>query len=148
MKIVLDTNVIISGLISNLRPPGQLLYAWLNDGFHLVTSTAQLAEIRRVVVYDHLRPLIAVDEADEFFGNVDDLATVIKVLPEVDLSPDPDDNAIIATALAGQADLIVTGDKRHLLSLEQIEVSEVGFKGATIPIITARQALERLGRTS
>ncbi len=51
------------------------------------------------------------------------------------LSPDPDDNLILAAAIAGQANLIVSGDKKHMLSLDT---------AAGIPIVTARSALERL----
>ena len=58
-------------------------------------------------------------------------------LPTVDLSPDPDDNAILATAIKTRADFIVSGDKTDLLSLTEAQ---------GIPIITARQAMERFGK--
>ena len=57
-------------------------------------------------------------------------------MSEVNLSPDPGDNPILAAAIAGAADLIVSGDKKHMLALGEIE---------GIPIVTAREALERLG---
>lgn len=63
------------------------------------------------------------------------LAALVEDIPEVDISPDPDDNFIIATALAGEANYIVSGDKRHLLSLGAVR---------EIPIITARQAVDQL----
>ena len=50
---------------------------------------------------------------------------------DVSYSPDPDDNKIIATAISGQANYIVTGDKRDLLELNQVE---------NISIITAHRA--------
>ena len=50
-------------------------------------------------------------------------------------SPDPDDNLILATAIAGLADYIVSGDKGDMLALNVIE---------NIPIITARRAIEIL----
>ena len=55
----------------------------------------------------------------------------------VNLSPDPKDNPILAAAIAGKADLIVSGDKKHVLAL-----GEVGG----IPVVTAREALKRLGK--
>ena len=55
--------------------------------------------------------------------------------PDVNLSPDPKDNPILAAAIAGKADLIVSGDKKHMLALGEV-------KG--IPIVTARDALDRL----
>ena len=60
---------------------------------------------------------------------------VLDEIPVVNLSPDPKDNPILATAIAGKADLIISGDKKHILSLEHVE---------GIPVVTAREALERL----
>jgi predicted nucleic acid-binding protein len=54
----------------------------------------------------------------------------------VNLSPDPKDNPILAAAIAGKADLIVSGDKKHMLALGAV---------AGIPIVTAKNALDRLG---
>ena len=54
-------------------------------------------------------------------------------LPEVNLSPDPNANMILATALEGRADYLVFGGEKYLLALGSIE---------SIPIITARQAVE------
>ena len=42
-------------------------------------------------------------------------------LPEVNASPDPDDNPILATAIAGRAGLVVSGDKKHMLALGHID---------------------------
>ena len=60
-------------------------------------------------------------------------------LIEVAHSPDPDDNRILAIALAGQADYVVSGDRADMLSLGEVE---------GIPVMTARQAVEILDLTS
>ena len=62
-------------------------------------------------------------------------ALVLDEPPMVNLSPDPKDNPILAAAIAGNADLIVSGDKKHMLALGEVE---------GIPIVTARKALEHL----
>jgi predicted nucleic acid-binding protein len=72
---------------------------------------------------------------DLILENIDTRALVIEAPPDVDLSSDPKDNPILAAAIAGKADLIVSGDKRHMLALGRVE---------GIPIVTARAALERL----
>ena len=54
---------------------------------------------------------------------------------QASLSPDPTDNQILATAIAGGADLIVSGDKKHMLALREVD---------GISIVTARKALELL----
>lgn len=135
MRIVLDTNVLISGLIRKDGPPGELLRLWTDDAFILVTSHFQLAELTRAMNYERLRPRIRPDQQAAFFDHLPTKAEIAEDLPVIERSSDPDDNLILATAVAGAVDLIVSGDKRHLVSLGSIE---------GIPIVTPRQALERL----
>lgn len=114
-----------------------LLRAWLFEfRFELVTSEEQIDELRRVVDYEHLQRFITPEQARDVLDNIDARAHMAVNLPKIDLSPDPDDNVILATAVAGHADLVVTGDKNDLLFLGDAE---------GVPIVTARQAVERLG---
>lgn len=137
MRIVLDTNIIISGLLSETGPPGLLLKLWLEGKFELLISKAQLGELSRVFEYKKIRERIPPEQAADLLGHIDALAVVIDPLPSIRLSPDPDDNAILATAIESQADFIVSGDKTDLLSLKKAE---------GIPIITARQAIKHFGK--
>ena len=137
MRIVLDTNVLVSALISSGTPPGLLYEAWAHGDFELVTSRAQIAELTRVFAYERLRPYIQPAEAQALSETIDAAAIVIETLPDTRLSADPDDNTILATGIAAGADLIVTGDKSHLLDLESVE---------GIPIVTPREALEYLSK--
>ena len=57
-------------------------------------------------------------------------AVVVGALPDADYSPDPDDNIILATGIAGGAQLIVSGDKGHMLNLGAVE---------GMPILSARE---------
>lgn len=138
MRVVLDTNVLISALVTKGTPPDGLYRAWLRGDIELVTSTAQLAELGRVLSRPRLRKYVDPDEASIIVQNMDTRALILDEIPVVDLSPDPKDNPILATAIAGNADLIISGDKKHMLSLERVR---------GIPIVTARQALERLPGT-
>ncbi|MCY4383598.1 MAG: putative toxin-antitoxin system toxin component, PIN family [Nitrospinae bacterium] len=133
MRVVLDTNVLISALITSGTPPDGLYRAWLRGEIELVTSTAQIAEITDVVSWPRLQKFIDADEAEDILDNIDSYAFVLDDPPQVNLSPDPRDNPILAAAIAGDADLIISGDKKHLLGLAEIE---------GIPIVTARKALE------
>lgn len=132
MRILLETNIIVSGLLGHDGPPGQLLGLWADGHFTLVTSTYQLDELRRVLGYKHLRTRISGARAVAFLENVDKRAIILDALPEVALSPDPQDNPILATAIAGEAGLVVSGDKGHMIVLGHVN---------GIPIITAREAL-------
>jgi putative PIN family toxin of toxin-antitoxin system len=85
VRIVLDTNIIISGLLSETGPPGQLLRFWLEGQFELATSKAQLGELGRVFDYKKIRARIFFDQAIAFLDHIDTLAFVVDALPTVDL---------------------------------------------------------------
>ncbi len=136
MRVVLDTNVLISALITSGTPPDALYRAWLRGEFDLVTSAAQIAEIADVASRPRLEKFIDADEVADILDNIGLRAIVLDDPPEVNLSPDPGNNPILAAGIAGNADLIVSGDKKHMLALTEIE---------GIPIVTAREALARLG---
>ena len=135
MRVVLDTNILIGALITKGTPPDRLYQAWLRGEIELVTSTAQVSEIADVLARPRLQKFLDADEAIAIVDNIGTRALILDELPMVDLSPDPKDNPILAAAIAGKADLIVSGDKKHMLALNEIE---------GIPIVTAREALEGL----
>ena len=112
-----------------------MLTAARRGHFVLVTSAYQIQELRAVLSRDSLKPYILSAEADDLLYNLESFGVVVGRLPSVDLSPDPKDNPILATGIAGQADLIVSGDKSHLLVLGRVE---------DIPIVTPREAVVRL----
>ena len=137
MRIVLDTNIFVSGLISGEGFPGQLLAAVKRERITLVTSAWQVDELRDVLARERLKPYIRPEEADDLLYHLEAVGMMMDKLPEVSLSPDPKDNPILATAVAGEADLLVSGDKGDMLALGQVE---------GIPIVTARDAVGRLRR--
>lgn len=137
MRIVLDTNVLVSALIAKEGPPGLLLAAVRRGDFTLVSSTYQIEELREVLGRDRLKPYIRPEEASDLLYNLESLGVVVSELPNVDISPDPKDAPILATGIAGQADLIVSGDKKDMLALNHI---------GDIPIVTPREAVTRLSQ--
>ena len=121
MRILLDTNILISGLLSKVGPPYRLLEAYESGNFELVTSLGQIEEFARVLGYDHLRRRITRSQASALLETIDVNAVMVRELPTVNYSPDPDDNIILATAIAGGADIVVSGDKRDMLALGEVE---------------------------
>lgn len=102
----------------------------------LVTSTVQIDELRTVLSRERLAPYIRREEADDLIRNMEAVGEVVTTdLPDVEVSPDPDDNRILGTAIAGRADLIISGDKKHMLALGQVE---------NIPIVSVADAVDRL----
>ena len=136
MRVVLDTNVLVAALITKGTPPDRLYQAWLRGEVDVVTCEAQVAELAAVLKRPRLQRFLDADEAAAIVENIDTRAIVLADPPAVELSPDPKDNPILAAALAGKAELIVSDDKRHMLALGT---------AAGIPIVTARQAVDRLG---
>ena len=135
MRIVVDANLLVSAYIS-AGTPRRLLEAAFEGNFDLCTSEALLSELMEVLARAHLAPRMQRDAA----AVADDLRKVAvvvtpTVVPRVVVT-DPDDDQVLAAALAAGADLIASGDRRDLLPLGRYE---------GIPIVTAREALERIG---
>ncbi|QDT67148.1 hypothetical protein MalM25_00450 [Planctomycetes bacterium MalM25] len=135
MRIVLDTNVLVSALISGNGPPADLFDRWDEDEFDLVTSFAQFKELERVLSYPRIAKHLRVGVVEAALFRLANTAIVVSDLPEVTLSADPDDNLILATAVAGVVDLLVSGDRKHLLPIGEVQ---------GIPIVTASEAVARL----
>ena len=120
MRVVLDTNILLSGLMSPAGPPGRLLDAWAEERFTLVSSEEQLREFRRASRYAHVAKYLTQSEAGALVNSVRILALMVERLPAVHLSPDPHDDFLLAMAQAGQAHYLVSGDKSGLLALGKV----------------------------
>jgi putative PIN family toxin of toxin-antitoxin system len=127
IRAVLDTNVIVSGILSEKGAPGKILKAWFEDRFHLVTSTAILEELERVLHYPKIRrrhnwPDMRVSE---FVEDVQRLAILVPgELKLAVVAADPSDDRYLECAVEGEAGYIVSGD-RHLVGLAQYEEVEI-----------------------
>ncbi len=116
MKVVVDTNVLMSGLLFG-GVPGRVLSAWSEGVFRLVVSPPVLEEYRRVGLdlSKGREPLIGLVES--FVMMVTTHALMLDARPlDVGVSADPDDDMFLAAAIAGSAQIIVSRDK-HLLQV-------------------------------
>jgi len=132
MRVVLDTGILIAALITKDTPPDRIYQAWRKRRFELVTSQWQLDEFRRVSRYPKLRKYLQPIEAGNLVNGLRHQARFLEELPDVDLSEDPDDNPLLAMAIAGEVDYLVSGDKRDVLALKKV---------GTVSIVTARRFL-------
>ncbi len=131
MKIVLDTNVFISGIFFS-GPPHRILKAWRDGLFQIVLTRKILEEYERVgsVLEQQFSAIDLTPMLDLVAINAELVPD--KTLP-IPVCSDRDDDKFIACALASKSRFIVSGDK-HLLSVS-------GFQG--IEIITPRSFVEK-----
>ena len=136
MRVVLDTNTALSGLLWS-GTPARLIEAAEAGKVELASSTALLAELQGVLS----RPKFASQLAKRGLtvGDVfDGYAALVTIVAPAEITPtitrDPADDQVLAAALAAQADWIVSGDA-HLLCLKRFHGTE---------ILTALQAVMRI----
>ena len=114
MRVILDTNVLLGALISPHGPPDAIYRAWRAGRFDLVTSTEQLAELRRASRYPKFRTILPAHRVGTMVNNMQ-RAVVLEHLPPLPdgiEATDPNDAFLLSMALIGEADYLVTGDRR------------------------------------
>jgi len=116
IRVVLDTNVIVSGLITrgNCR---QLIMEVIRKGHRIIISKEIINEFLSVMKRDKFRMYVSYEDVLKYLSLLIVNADVIDVKTSVDICPDDMDNHIISTAIDGEADYIVTGDKKDLLPI-------------------------------
>ena len=129
MKVVLDTNVIISGLLFQHGPPGRIIDLWVEEKITVLFSQNLLEEYFAVLLRPKFKRFGTPLERQIILSDLIELDNSMFIHPKTRLNiitEDPDDNNVLECAMEGQADFIVTGDT-HLLSLQEFQ---------SIPIIT------------
>lgn len=119
MKVVLDTNVLLSGLMFPDGAPGRVVAAWRQARFEIVISVPQLAEIGRALAYPKIQRMLGWDDQriEQFIRQLYIRAEIVDLAGTlVEVPGDPDDMPILATLVAAKADVLITGDG-HLLAL-------------------------------
>ena len=136
MRVVLDSNILVSGLIAPGGTPARLLDAWLDGRFTLVSHALQLDEVREVTRRPKIRGLIRPAETGRLVNRVAALAEMPARLPPVERSRDPRDDFLLALCEAGPTEWLVTGDKDDLLALERHHDTRIVSAAAFSEILT------------
>lgn len=138
MRLILDTNVVMSALLWRGKPYQLLEAIRQRSNLQLYSSGVLLEELADVLTRPSATKRLALIDRQAREVLLDYIAAVqvidVAPLPQP-VCRDPDDDEVLALALAASADLIVSGDN-DLLVLDQ-------FEG--VPIVNAAQALQRLG---
>ena len=138
LRVVIDTNVLVSSVLSKKGVPAQIVNAWRERKFKVVTGEFAINEIRITLEELHGTGKYFVPQAriDELLELLRTSAEPVSHPPDMTgaIPADPDDEKILAIAVGGEASIIISGDK-HLLNLKE-------YQGITI--FTPRQFLDQL----
>jgi putative PIN family toxin of toxin-antitoxin system len=111
LRIVLDTNVLVSGLLSESGPPGRIVSLIPESLFVPCFDARILAEYREVLRRPHLG--IAPARVERLLTDLEEEGETVVGHPLVDRLPDPSDEPFLEVAIAARADYLVTGNLRH-----------------------------------
>jgi uncharacterized protein len=112
VRAVIDTNVLLSGLLWR-GTPHTLMELVRVGTLTFVSSPALLAELARVIARPKFQAVLARSKisAEQTLADLRNLAEIVDAPPlATPVSRDPDDDAVLALAVASQADLIISGD--------------------------------------
>ena len=147
MRVVLDTNVLVRATKNASGPAREVLCCLDRDEHVLVLSQYLLTELIRVLAYPRVQALHQLTDAEclEFVQSLHDAAEVIVVddAQSLSVSPDPDDDPVIQTAVQGKANVLCTLD-RHLRQ----EVVQDYCRQHGIDVLTDIELLEVLRQSS
>jgi len=134
MRIILDTNILLSALLSPHGAPAKLLEAWERKVFTIVTSAVLIAELRDVVSRPYFRTRLRPSAVELLTAGLRDLSFYCQDLPLGPVAPDPKDSYLLAMAEVSEAEFLVTGDK-GLLSLKHHKSTRIVTPAAMIGIL-------------
>jgi putative PIN family toxin of toxin-antitoxin system len=111
VKIVLDTNVLVSGLLSPFGPPGEIVRMVSSGELTLCLDARVLSEYAEVLA----RPKFIFDQdaVAALLDFISHAGQIVAASPLPALLPDPDDQPFLELAIAGRAAYLITGNRAH-----------------------------------
>ena len=122
-RVVFDTNVLISALLSTTSTPARALEAAIT-GEQLLATSATLRELMAKLLSAKFDRYVSRELRDALLFRLAPLVEVVEVAQEIRVSRDPNDDKFLEAALNGRADVLVTGD-RDLLDLHPFRGIEI-----------------------
>ncbi len=139
MRVVLDTNVLLSALLSAHGVSDRIYRAWQKDRFELITSATQIHELRRASRYPKFKDVLQPYRVGAMVNNMrhSTLLSTLPPLPDGLEVRDPNDAFLLAMALSSDADYLVTGDHRAGL----LQRGSIGRTRIVTPSVFCAEAL-------
>lgn len=112
MRVVVDTNVLLSALISPHGTSDAIYQAWRSGQFQLITSELQIEELRRASRYPKFKAILQPSRVGTMINNFQH-AIILQQFPfNIEDAADPNDAFLVGMSVSGKADYLVTGDRR------------------------------------
>jgi hypothetical protein len=134
MRVILDTNVLLSGLLIAEGTPAKLVEAWERNLFTLVACEDLIAEFREVVARPFFKARLRASAVELLAAGLRDSSLFFGDLPRGPRAPDPKDSFLLALAEASAADFLVTGDK-ELQALKQHKSTRIVSPAAMVRVL-------------
>jgi putative PIN family toxin of toxin-antitoxin system len=125
MRVVLDTNILLSALMIHTGNPAAIYRAWQEGRFTLLTCAEHLEELRATLRKPAFAERIKPHRAGGLVNEIRKLAENIDGLPRVRRSPGHADDFLLALSEAGRANYLVTGDRSGILVLESHKATRI-----------------------
>ncbi len=137
MRVVLDANVYVSAFISTVGAPKQIIDCWQAEAFELITSEPILTEIGQVMRYPKIKQLhgLSEQELQLLLDLLQKESQLVSPTQRIDISKDKPDNRYLECAVAGAAEYVVTGDKKHLLPIGEYQGIRIVSPAAFVAVL-------------
>jgi len=144
MRVVVDTNVVVSRYLAPRGAPSLVFEHWRLEHFVFLVSEAILQEYERVLKYERIRSRhkMSDEEVAEVIEGFYEFAVLVPIGPEdrfAVVKDDPADDKFLECAAAGGAECIVTGDE-HLLALEQYHGIQILSPAAFLAVLSSKES--------
>ena len=109
MRVIIDTNILISAAIADRNPEAVILFVAANPEFEWVVSPEILSEYKEVLSRRRLR--LTQEQQERWFNLLDEVVVLIEVNVDIDFPRDRKDAKFLACAMVAEADFLITGDR-------------------------------------
>jgi len=136
MKVILDTNIFLSALISPHGTSHLIYQAWRAAKFEIITSKTQLDEIRRVSRYPKFKAILQPARIGTLINNLQHTIILDKLSMRAE-ADDPNDAFLLSMAMDTEADYLVTGDRRAGI----LKLKNIGRTRIVTPALFCKEAV-------